>query len=303
MVILFLYIYCIGGNGEASHVYELLKDFVIPIITGLGVPLLVFLLTMGNENYKAHYSRFKFREFFYFKLRSVKKDAQDAVNNFTEAIKTVGFDHPIYKLTHLPSTNARTLRDIPFLDIVDSFHNEFSAVQDFEINMSKLTSCLDFVADIPKHATNFLLNYNDTVIAATNDTTILFRDVNNYVARKLLEMGAMSEELRNYWTDIDKSVDTFRIHGGSTNSQDLAFFENLRTTVVSAKIKIVDQMFLSIVDKIIDNYQNIEDSSSELKSQFNNYLDAYNDLLRNIDIILPSIRLTHPRRTDFRNYF
>lgn len=286
-----------------TKVYDVTKDFVVPILTGLGVPLLVFLLTIGQDNFKKRDSIFKFRDFFYFKLRAVKSDAQGAIRKIEESRQDLSFDNTTCRLSHLPSTNSQRLSEIPFLSIVDSFHKEFTNDHGFEQSINELTNSLDFVSAIPQHSKDLLFNYNDTIISNTNDTTLLFRDINNYNANKLLEMKSMTDEQRDYWTIIDSTVEDFRQKGGTKNSEDLECFEKLREIVVREKIRNVDQNFLRIVDKVIDNYQTIESSVQELMHQFDTYLEAYNSLLDNIDNILPTIRDKKPNRLNPRNYF
>ncbi|PRD56750.1 hypothetical protein [Sphingobacterium gobiense] len=277
------------------------KDIIIPIISGLAIPALIFLMTVGREKYRLRYDNYIFRDSLFFKLRAWKEDIQLSISALRkQMLELNNIDNEVKEL-HFRSKNVSDLIDVSFERCIEAFQAEIAKGKGFATDFNNLTDSLDVVGSInEQHYHIFFKQYSLERLELHNSNVFILKEIDEIVkdSRRRVHPDK-NGRLTDIWLEINRAWSEFELEKPSFEEREtlLKAVKSLgeeAIKVYSSKTDSADTIIRSIT-QVLENMQRFVTLNDELKTQLENYLSQYALAVERIDILLPEIRTNKPR--------
>ncbi|WP_433895203.1 hypothetical protein [Sphingobacterium mizutaii] len=299
MIFLFLDIY----YADAIESTNFFKDYIIPILTGITIPFVIFLFTIWNEEYKKLLDRYHLTESLYYKNLEIIESVKDCKSKIAKNLADLTFDNNIISAYQLNFKSIKDINQIAFDKFIETFHDKLSGNETFKNEFTIYNNTLTLLLEIPPDYNLYILENNKENLLVHNELHHLSRELILFTRRKYFEYcDPKSGNGHFYWMKINEIVQT--IMKVKMNESILEEYYKLKE-YLEKKLDpdYFSEDFYNLISLIIDKLEIIKGNVNDMKENFKDILKVLENSINPIQSIQPNILIDRPNKLHFWKYF
>lgn len=283
------------------------KDFILPILTGLAIPALIFALTVGKENYNRIYGYYIFKESLRTKIQAWRMDMRASIVELDNQRRTLNADNSDVVRFHLPGKNVEDLRALSYERIIESFLPELDHGTEFIGDLSNLEESINIVLSIIKDYPVFLHEFNAERVHLHNENVMYLKEITTVVDDSMIRVALSKNDnitqkwiaIQTVWEKIKYEENTFDEQTSLLN--ELKNLSNEAKQIHPSSPDSANTIF-RLSEKILGNMSIIPKSIHDFNTQFEQYIRQYRVAIERVDRFLPKIKAERPKMIHIFKY-